>query len=798
MRSRRTGAPTRSVLATLVVASLAVFGAGVNQAAADPGSGDKPATAKAQAAPPATGRSCTERSSASKSRSDEYLSCIGVTATLDRAPSVGETATLTASVRVTADLGPTDIRVELPAQFAWVTAPTGFTTGHSKASQPERAGNLAVASMRKQVVAGQSVAFTGVVRAVGAGAGQIQVRATAPDGANVQAGQDDVFVTVADKGVSQFGFVAKSGDVPAVKATPTTIATRPSWLEPRSVGTAGLPVPPRRNGLQPQVACDTRVVGNWGYFDQVSAWRNSMNFQVQVWDQSAGLLSVGITDGAGNYDLCFDSAFGHNIYVRFVSEVNQWRVQSGSNPYAWATGIVPNVVPGSTTNFGSLTSGDPNLFRGMHAYDEANDAWLFIPKPVNGCFDQNDASCRQVRINWTPTSTDGTYYSLAGNDVHLAADDPNAAITVVHEISHAIMDDVYNDAFPPAPSCNPHSIQGATSAGCAWTEGFAEWLPSTVYNDPFFRWPNGASLNLETPTWGTVGWGQGDTTEGRIAGALIDITDFNNEATWDRYGEGFTGIWYTFTHHVNNTLSAFWASRTADGFNVADSGALADVYQNTVDYGFRDPLGDYAPVSRPTPTPHNYSFNTNTIYWSVAAVRPPAGSDYDLTLYDDRNQTVSLGSSAWGGSTIDFVAVDSNRRALGDYYPRTYVFAGSGSYGFELAQGAVTLPAATSTTITMGSANIVLARDAFLTAGVPVTFSVTPSNAGQDPELFLLGSDPANSATWVRSRSSALASSSGAAAGGAEVLTFTPTISAWYGVVVTNKTGSGSYTLARS
>ena len=85
--------------------------------------------------------------------------------------------------------------------------------------------------------------------------------------------------------------------------------------------------------------------------------------------------------------------------------------------------------------------------------------WLWIPKPTNLCIDQDDASCRQLKINWAPDSTDGTYYSLGGNDVHLAADDPNSQILVAHEIGHAVMDDVYNDASPP-PELQPAQHPG--------------------------------------------------------------------------------------------------------------------------------------------------------------------------------------------------------------------------------------------------------------------------------------------------------------------------------------------------
>jgi hypothetical protein len=76
------------------------------------------------------------------------------------------------------------------------------------------------------------------------------------------------------------------------------------------------------------------------------------------------------------------------------------------------------------------------------------------------------------------------------------------------------------------------------------------------------------------------GWGNGDTTEGRVAGALIDLTDLTNEAPWDRYGEGASAIWRTFTCDVSNTLAAFWMHRSADGFPVAYT-QPAELFQST-------------------------------------------------------------------------------------------------------------------------------------------------------------------------------------------------------------------------
>jgi hypothetical protein len=448
-------------------------------------------------------------------------------------------------------------------------------------------------------------------------------------------------------------------------------------------------------------------------------------------------------------------------------------------------------------NLGSLTAADGNLHRGLHAYDEANDAWLFIPKPTNACFDQADASCRRLVVNWAPASTDGTFYSLANNDVHLLANDPNAPTTVVHEIGHAIMDDVYNDAFPAHPSCSPHTISATTSAGCAWIEGFADWFAVTVYNTASFGFPGGATTNLESPSWGN-GWGTGDATEGRVAGALLDLTDTNNEQYWDRYGEGFSKIWSTFTRHVSNTLAAFWTDRSNDGFDVTYAGGMAALFQNTIDYGFRDPLGNYTSLRRPLPvTPHNYIYQTNTQYWSVVAVRPSPGFDCDLKLFDDRPQTAFLAGSAESGSTVDFVAVDTNRRPMGDYYPMVSPGIGGGTYQIELAQGAQILFPAAATGFSMGLQDIVEVRDTLLQAGVPVTISLTPT-AGQEAELFLLGSDPANPYSTIRTRSSAVASSTLAGPGTFQQLTYTPSSAGWYGVVVVNKSGSGTYSLGRT
>src|SRR5690242_2612053 len=98
MKLQRATGPARAVLVGGVVACLAALAVAA-PASADPGAGtdkaSRAASSAVQSAPDA--RTCTQRPSAGKSTNDEYLSCLGVSARLDRVPSVGESATLTAT-----------------------------------------------------------------------------------------------------------------------------------------------------------------------------------------------------------------------------------------------------------------------------------------------------------------------------------------------------------------------------------------------------------------------------------------------------------------------------------------------------------------------------------------------------------------------------------------------------------------------------------------------------------------------------------------------------------------------------
>ncbi len=442
-----------------------------------------------------------------------------------------------------------------------------------------------------------------------------------------------------------------NGDHPTAPADISNVA--PPWssvVDLKKKLTPPLPAgaPQSLSAQAPNADCAT---GGFFFNDENGVSTPAWNTRVVIWDQDSSggddALASGFTGGDGRFNLCFESTDsdqggGQEVYVQFLASNNAWRIRdtaASNQDWRWATGVFGYGDPGGSHEFGNLQPGNGAEHRALHAQDAVNKLYQW-----NGGFIDNPGETRQVVVNWTPTSTDGTYYSTASKDIHLAAVDPDADHTTIHEASHAFMDALYNDDWPPVTNCNPHSIFGNSSTTCAWTEGWAEWVPARVLNDPFYRWPTGESLNLETPTWND-GNPHGDQNEGRIAGTLIDLSDSANEGYWDRFGEaecygaGCEETLLVARTRVSDTLSEYF---NTDRPGIGDVGYLArtSVFANTNNYAAhpqRDPLFNNAELTRPslslTPSPHNYSFATAHGYWSGVAIR--GANDNDLNLFDD-------------------------------------------------------------------------------------------------------------------------------------------------------------------
>ena len=199
-----------------------------------------------------------------------------------------------------------------------------------------------------------------------------------------------------------------------------------------------------------------------------------------------------------------------------------------------------------------------------------------------------------------------------------------------------------------------------------------------------------------------------------------------------------------------------------------------------------------------TGSPHDYRFKTTVNYWSVVAAWSPTTGNADLQLFGDKRHTQLLNYSGWGAwGLTDFVAVDSNHRPFGTYFPRVDSDGGTGSYYVEVAEGAAQLGSG-SVQVPMGSGDIVAVRDTYLVAGTTYTFTLEPGSASQDGDMFLMQSIADASGSWTQSRAQAKATAAAKGAGQTETFQFTPTVSDWYGLVIINELLGGAFTLTRS
>ncbi|MFJ7590039.1 hypothetical protein ACIQZO_22175 [Streptomyces sp. NPDC097617] len=794
----------------LLVATVAGTGA---VARADPPAGPRP-TASA-------GPGCSLPSDG------EFASCVQVQASLAKSPAVGETVDVRVEVLAQFTREAVQVQVDLPENLAWESLPTGMreVSGAKAYGQVlHRAGGGITLSADRPVV------LTGKVRATSTGRAQIRARVTAGDLLG-EAAETLVQATVTAAGAAPTAAAPHHAVRAATRKAAAGVAPQKAGLGRKAQRFAPVAQDPPASraaraggtadgGPGPGRAC---VSGGWEYLARNGSSHASMNVEVKAFDVDASgesLLAVGVTDQEGNYELCFpaveEDGSGQDVVLAYLTENNLWALrQTGSTETGTGTGTTSTpgdrVFEWGSEVFGNVTAGlnvgvrrpaEPTDNLALETFDAVNDVALW--RTAAGCWDEKDTVCQQIVLHWSAASTEGTLYSFRDNAVHLNSVRGGERMTVAHEMAHAIMDMSYRlhdevaDHSDPMEGlgsgcANPHYAEDASTFGCAWLEGFADWVALSVYQVHDYCIQSGC-IALETPTWATPGWNEGMTVEGRVAAALHDLEDAANEKYWDRTSEGPAAIWHTMQHHVNVSFPAFWESRRSDGYPTTTSSVLATLFQNTIDLGFRDPLTSDVPVYRPHPaTAHNFRFDTVRHGWSVMAVRP-AGTDYDLRLFDDSMQATSLGESNMAGpSEVDFVAVDSSsgRRALGDYYPRVpSPGPGTTAYRAEFAEApADPLVREVPRTVSMAPDDVAAVFNVALT-GERVRLTLTPENSTQDGELYVMCST-ADATTWVANRAHHVARANASGRGGTETVTFEATGSC--AVVVINRAGKGKY-----
>lgn len=88
----------------------------------------------------------------------------------------------------------------------------------------------------------------------------------------------------------------------------------------------------------------------------------------------------------------------------------------------------------------------------------------------------------------------------------------------------------------------------------------------------------------------------------------------------------------------------------------------------------------------------SFGVTTSLPYWSAVALRPEAGTDYDLRVVDPATGLTLAGSGYAAGRT-DIVAINSTggHRPLGNYLVRVSHYSGSGGYALEFVEQRVVI-----------------------------------------------------------------------------------------------------------
>jgi hypothetical protein len=716
--------------------------------------------------PPAfadTGPDCTWHK-----QNDPLTHCLSVAATMTQAPVTGQTVPI--SFTIGAEIAEQGVQIEadLPGNVKWTSVPQGLTVQTVQTGNRYDRGALGRAAGTITLNKAAQVTFTGAVTATGTGSTEIRIRAKYSTALGSDTVGDNVYLTIGDQ-KSGFG-----------------IAVDPVLAIAPLAGTSAKSIAPqvKRVPAGPSPDATSCVTAGLMYEDSAGVTHPVPDIVAEVWDSTAGRLTHGVTGADGRFTQCFGNlAGGRTVSVHFVAANGLWQVKQTGTTRVFVLGSANFLVAdGASVELGYFAPCDHAFDRLLWVWDTAYKAAQWTP---GHCWDMLDTVCTYLTIFWSPCSTEGTFY--AGGEVHLSADTPTRPASVLRQIAHSVMDDVYEGFYPSTPSCSPHSLSRRSSYGCAWVEGFADWYASEVLHDPV-----AIGNRLDSPTWGLTTVDPGDAVELMVGSALWRVADSVVNG-YDKYGEGMDNLWYTFVHHRSTGFGEFWNQRIADGFNNEDTGALGSLYQATIDYGFRDYLVDYTSQSRSVaePWPHLFSMDTANPYWSVVAAAPARTEDLILTLFSDRSLTPTsyLAGSNLPDRAIEFIAIDSLHRPGAYYYPRVDKLSGEGPERIIFAQGSNILFGGTSQDITV---DIAAVRDVQLTAGVPATITLRPGDPYADGELYLLQSDAMHT---IRTRSEALVAADSQGQGGWESFTYTPTTSGWYGLVVISK-GTGPFTLS--
>ncbi|WP_053732904.1 hypothetical protein [Nocardia sp. NRRL S-836] len=482
-------------------------------------------------------------------------SCVDTDLTLDRLPSVGESATATLRIRPKAAVERAQLTVRLPAGLR--------LTDRGGLPAPRESGLGSIAEQTVDLTTARTLRFTVTAQQ----SGPAQVEATVRTDAQLR---------------------------PARAAATLTVGARPGAS---TTGTDGVDLAAvSRTGVQTTQAAANQVCakGSYSHATPSGTWRPVRNAGVAVEGRAtAGSPVVTYASGLtgvqdGSYRLCFPaSAALSQLWVRFTADSGLWQVRpfTTSDAYRSYTAAKTSVAVGTEVDFGVTVPADFQM-RGWRAFDTITRLWGEHGK--SRCWTSAETgSCRKLSIWWAADSAVYAHWdnsvAIPDRHVELAAADPESEHLVIHEAAHGLMDMLHKGWWPSSDCPDKHLPNRVTGSKCGWTEGFANAVAGYVMRDGKYVYVGGVEIDLMNTRWfdpsqapSATNLENGDQVEARVAGALITL--------WRQVDGGPVPTFESLIGNRTSTLREWFLTRRPDaGLDV--SAATRDlVYRHTIDY----------------------------------------------------------------------------------------------------------------------------------------------------------------------------------------------------------------------
>lgn len=326
------------------------------------------------------------------------------------------------------------------------------------------------------------------------------------------------------------------------------------------------------------------VKGRLWFQDVDGVWKPLVNAAVHLWDDDTfgdeHLGSVATDwDGRWSFSVNNDDGFlqdGRDLYYTFKLQNTRWKVGKCGGDYEWKSSVHDDLNDGIVLNFGDETA-STNI-NSLIVFNKLNLSWNHIttvggqdPGFIEACFPGG-----------------GTFYD---GKVNVAAADFDGD-GVSHEYGHALMDKA--NGSDPSPG-GPHGFGDCNqNQALSWSEGWATGFMLSVFPDNRYNWHAGdTGQNLENFSSSCH---LGETSEGRVAGSLLDFMDSANDNNGGSLNLGRNDVSDNNNGHTislakifrdtlwgnspNNNFLNFWYSLSGEVNSTQRSGGANITYFN--------------------------------------------------------------------------------------------------------------------------------------------------------------------------------------------------------------------------